>query len=168
MPDCRCRPRDHVPSEFWISRDGLDNIRRMSGFIERLHPWLVAVVSMVTWIIILSFVLSFLFDAGISGGWIIAGALISIASFGGLLLTKELTDAILSPEFTRFGKEMAFWNQHGKLSERVPAVPQGTGGFEIAPSPADPRRVILGLCSGELSASNRRRSGKFRIHGLAA
>jgi divalent metal cation (Fe/Co/Zn/Cd) transporter len=128
----------------------------MIDFIHRLHPWLVSVISLLTWIILLSFGLSLLFGAGFSGGWIIAGALFSIAAFGGLLLTKELTDAILSPEFSQFAEKISFKRRSPSISKNKSAI------IRADRRSVDPRRVMLGLCMSEFSVNNRRRSGKYR------
>lgn len=134
----------------------------MSDFIHRLHPWLVSVISLMTWIAILAFGLSFLFGAGFSGGWIIAGALFSFAAFGGLLLTKELTDAILSPEFTRFVEKVSIKRRTQNVSFCSTLSTEKKVARRVDFASVDERRAMLGLCMGEFSVSNRRRLEKYR------
>jgi len=51
-------------------------------------------MTLLCWVLALALVFRFLFGAGVSTGWIVAGAVISLAAACGWLLTRELKDTI--------------------------------------------------------------------------
>ncbi len=115
---------------------------------------IIVAASLVAWILILSLALAVVFDAGVSGGWILVGVMFSIAGMGVLLLTKELTEAIHLPDhFDSNGapirRNASIGPFSGKMQREIPDW--------LDPSSFESRRSSLGL-SPRIGFSNRRRS----------
>lgn len=56
-------------------------------------------LALLGWIIVLSAGLRFLFDAGVTGSWLIVGGMFTGAAVWIVILLKELNEAIILPDF---------------------------------------------------------------------
>ncbi|MES2475788.1 MAG: hypothetical protein V4640_08405 [Verrucomicrobiota bacterium] len=129
----------------------------MSNSPRRKRSWFLITAVLIVWVTLLSFVLSFFCGAGFSSGWLIAGLMVSIAAFCGLLVLKEILDSILTSHL------YAYWQKSlaPKTGHKTPARAQSdfweSTGNLLDSSFSGSRRAILGLRSNEISSNRRRK-----------
>jgi len=111
--------------------------------------------AIVAWTFVLSLALRFLFGAGVTGGWLIAGIMCTVLFGGLILMLREIKESILTPchavkvRSERISKRSFFLTQAASA-----IVPREQFDLSIAPM----RRQTLGLGTCP-EFTNRRRSG---------
>lgn len=108
------------------------------------------------WIVNLSLALRQFFDADLSGGWLIAGTMLSAVAIGILVMIKQFTEAIVEPYcFDRFQRVA----HSGRNASQPRPDSRHDGRNLFDQSFALPRRNALGL-GPQQSLANRRRSSR--------
>ncbi len=134
----------------------------MSNSPRPNRSWTVISFSLLSWILLLSFGLSYFLGAGFSSGWLIAGGMISIAAICGVLVLKEILDALLSSQIYGWCERML----NPKAGHATAPPSKGTlwksTGNLLDSSFSGSRRTVLGLRSNEFSSNRRRKAVKTR------
>lgn len=134
----------------------------MSNSPRRNRSWIVISFSLLSWVLLLSFGLSHFLGAGFSSGWLIAGGMISIAAFCGVLVLKEILDAILSSHIYCWCERLLHPTAgHATAPPSNVALWKSTGNL-LDSSFSGSRRTVLGLRSNEFSSNRRRKPIKVR------
>lgn len=134
----------------------------MSNSPRYNRSWTVITFSLLSWILLLSFGLSHFLGAGFSSGWLIAGSMISIAAFCGVLVLKEILDAVLSSQIYGWCERMLHPKPgHATAPPSNVALWKSTGNL-LDSSFSGSRRTVLGLRSNEFSSNRRRKAVKVR------
>jgi hypothetical protein len=154
--------RDHVSREIWETSGQVDIKPSMSNSPRRNRSWTVILASLLTWIALLSFALSYFYGAGFSSGWLIAGTMVSIAAFCGLLVLKEVLDSLLTSCFYAWCQRILTPQTGHKTHHRPQSVCWESTGNLLDSSFSGSRRAVLGLRSHEISSNRRRKPVKQR------
>ena len=115
--------------------------------------------SIIGWIVWLSYALKFLFGAGMSGGWLAVGILVSLMALGLILMLKDLLSAVeeIRPQEWQSTRPRAKTARGGNPKARTKVL-----AHEAPDRRADKQEyhTALGLAPTH-SAANRRRSRPF-------
>lgn len=134
----------------------------MSNSLRSNHSWTVVVASLICWVTLLSSGLRFFFGAEVTGDWLLAGTMMSIAAFCILLVVKEILDSILTSRLYACCQNFLTPQTDHKSHLRSRSVSWQSTGNLLDSSFSGTRRAVLGLRSHEISSNRRRKQVKVR------